>query len=69
MRQFGSKKDATLYWTITLLAALGLAAVHILAGGLRFLHDVLRSRQLPFDGDAPVAFVLLMVLRIPAKLD
>ena len=47
---------------LPLLAALGLACVHLFSQQLRFLDGVPRSRFLPLAGGMAVAFVLLRLL-------
>ena len=47
---------------LALLAAVGLALVHIIAGRLRFLTYVPRSRSLSFAGGVSVAYVFVHLL-------
>jgi hypothetical protein len=47
---------------LTLLAAIGLALVHLFAGRLRFLGGIPRSRWLSFAGGVSVAYVFLHLL-------
>jgi zinc transporter ZupT len=49
-------------WPITLAAALALAAVHLVAGYLRFLDVIPRSRWLSFAGGVSVAYVFVALL-------
>jgi hypothetical protein len=48
--------------TFTLLAALGLALVHVFAGKMRFLAGIPRSRWLSAAGGVSVAYVFLHLL-------
>ncbi len=48
--------------TLELLAAAGLAIIHLLAGRLRFLDVVPRSRWLSFAGGVSVAYALVHLL-------
>lgn len=48
--------------TAALVAALGLAIVHLLAGRLRFIDVIPRSRFLSFAGGMSVAYVFLRLL-------
>lgn len=47
---------------ISLIAAVGLAIVHMVAGRLRLVHRVPRSRWLSFAGGASVGYVFLHLL-------
>lgn len=48
--------------TVSLLAALGLSVIHLLAGRLRFIDVIPRSRFLSFAGGISVAYVFLRLL-------
>lgn len=49
------------------IAAVALALVHLLAGGLKFVAYIPRSRWLSFAGGVPVAFVFLDLLPALAR--